>query len=330
MMIAVLPALLAIPSLAAAEDFYAGKTIKIIIGFTAGGGFDANARLLARHLGRHIPGEPTVIVLNAPGAGSATAIVRLDVNLPTDGTVVDGFNFGLIGNSLLQPDKIGIDFRRYAWIGSISQDVTTCYVWRGDGPNSVAEMQAKGPYRFGSAALGTSDDINTKILRRVFGVDISQITGYGGSAEVRLAIERGEIDGDCGTWSSVPEDWTKSAKFHPVLRTATSLPEGMPPSVPYILDLAPSEAARKIIRFLVADGDLGRPYIVSRAVPADRIRTLQKAFAETMADQQFLADAKSLRLPVSPTTGEDAAKAVEQFYATPPDIIAAARKIVAE
>jgi len=330
MTLAVLMAVVAIPSLALSQDFYKGKTLTIMVGLPPGGGFDANARLLARHLGRYIPGTPTVIVVNAPGASSAKSVVRLDVNLPTDGTVIDAFNFGLIDDSLLQPDKIRIDFRHYAWIGSISEDVTTCYVWRSDGPKTIAEMKAGGHYFFGNAGVGASEDINIKILRRVFGVDITQASGYSGSADVRIAIERGELDGDCGSWSSVPEDWTKSPKFHPVLRTAASVPDGMSPDVPYVLDIAPNSAARKIIRFLVADGDLGRPFIASRAIPADRIRILQAAFAAAVKDRDFIAGAKALRLPVSPRTGEEAARTVEQLYATPPDIIDAARKVVAE
>jgi tripartite-type tricarboxylate transporter receptor subunit TctC len=328
--LAVLAATLGLCLPAAAEDFYQGKTLTVMAGFSPGGGFDANARLLARHIGRHIPGHPSVIVVNAQGAASATSVLRLDVNMPTDGTVIDIFNFGLIGDSLLRPARTGIDFRNYAWIGSISEDITTCYVWRDNGPKSIAAMKAAGHYFFGNAGVGASEDINTKILRRVFGVDITQVPGYQGSAEIRIAIERGELNGDCGAWSSIPEDWTRNPKFHPVSRTATILPEGMPPGLPYVLDAAPSDAARRIIRLLIADGDLGRPFIASRAVPADRLRILQDAFAETVKDKDFLADAKALRLSVSPKTGGEAIKIVEALYATPPDIVEAARKVIAQ
>ena len=278
MALAALVAALGIASPATADDFYKGKTLTIMVGFSPGGGFDTNARLLARHIGRFIPGNPTVVVVNAPGAASATSVVRLDVNLPTDGTVIDEFNFGLLNDSLLQPDKTKIDFRKYSWIGSISEDITTCYIFRDNGPKNIADMKAEGHHVFGATGVGTSEDINTKILQRVFGIDIKQATGYQGSAEIRIAIERGELDGDCGAWSSIPEDWTKSPKFHPVLRTAKSVPDGMSSDVPYVLDIAPNETDRKLIRFLVGDGDLGRPFIASRAVPADRIRILQEAF----------------------------------------------------
>jgi tripartite-type tricarboxylate transporter receptor subunit TctC len=330
MALAGLLAALALASPAAAQDFYQGKTLTVVVGFTPGGGFDVNARLLARYIGRHIPGAPDVVVVNLPGAGSVTAVVRLDASMPTDGTVIDTFNFGLLNDSLLQPDKTKLDFRNYAWIGSISEDITVCYVWRANGPKTIAEMKQRGHYFFGLAGVGTSDDLNTKILRRIFGVDISQVAGYPGSADIRVAIERGELDGDCGAWSSIPDDWTKQAKFSPVSRSAASVPEGMSPDVPYVIDAAPDDAARKIVRFLLTDGAVGRPFIASRAVPPERIAILRQAFAATMKDKDFLAEAKSLRLPVSPKTGEEAAKTVDGIYATAPETIDAARKIVAE
>jgi tripartite-type tricarboxylate transporter receptor subunit TctC len=327
--IAALLALIAAPASVRAEDFYKGKTLRITVGFPPGGGFDANGRLLARYIGRHIPGTPEVIVMNTPGAASATSIAHLDVNLPTDGTVIDEFNFGLLGDSLLQPAKTAFDFRHYAWIGSIAEDVTTCFVWRDDAPRTIAEMRGHH-YLFGDAGAGSSEDLNTKILQRVFKLDITEARGYAGSAEVRIAIERREVEGACGSWSSLPADWLTSPKFHPLLRTAKSVPEGMSADVPYILDLAPDDNARQVVRFLLAGGELGRPFIASSAVPTDRIDILRAAFAATVKDPDFIAEAKKLRLPISPRTGAEAVRAVEQLYATPPEIIEAARKVVAE
>jgi len=313
---------------AAAQDFYKGKTITITVGFSPGGGFDLNARLLARYIGRHIPGEPFVVVINQPGAGSQTAVVRLDTNTPTDGTVINSFNFGLINDSVLQPDKTRLDFRNYAWIGSISEDVTACYIFRADGAKTIDEMKRHGHYHFGLTGVGTSEDLNTKILRRVFGVEIAQVSGYTSSADIRIAIERGELDGDCGAWSSIPEDWTKAPTFHPVSRSG-SAPEGMPSDVPYVVDAAPA-AARDAVRFLLADSSVGRPFVVSHAVPAERVRILREAFAATMMDPDFIAEARRLRQPLSPKTGEEAAKAVEGIYGAGRETIDAAKKIVAE
>lgn len=320
---------LALLSSAAADDFYKDKTLKITIGFPPGGGFDANARLLARYFGRHIPGHPNVIVVNAPGAASATSVAHLDVNMPTDGTVIDEFNFGLLGASLMQPGKTPFDFRRYAWIGSIAEDTTTCFVLHDNPPKSVADMHGQH-YLFGDAGAGSSEDLNTKILQRVFQLDIAEAKGYSGSAEVRLALQQGEVQGMCGSWSSVPADWLKNPQFHPLLRTSKSIPDGMAPDVPYILDIAPNDNARQIIRFLTEGGELGRPFIAARAVPHERIEILRQAFAATVKDPDLLAEAKAQRLPVSPRTGAEAEKIVEQLYATPPAIIGAARKVAAE
>ncbi|HEY1504723.1 MAG TPA: hypothetical protein VGF92_10515 [Stellaceae bacterium] len=320
---------LALLSSAAADDFYKDKTLKITVGFPPGGGFDANARLLARYIGHYIPGHPEVIVMNTPGAASATSVAHLDVNTPTDGTVIDEFNFGLLGASLMDPDKTPFDFRRYAWIGSVAEDTTTCFVWHDNPPQSVADMRGHH-YLFGDAGAGASEDLNTKILMRVFTLDITEAKGYVGSAAVRLALEQGEVQGMCGSWSSIPADWLKGAKLHPLLRTSESIPDGMAPDTPYILDIAPSDNARQIIRFLTAGGELGRPFIASRAVPKDRIDILRQAFAAAVKDPDLLAEAKAQRLPVSPHTGAEAEKIVEQLYATSPAIIDAARKIAAE
>ncbi len=314
---------------ARADDFYKGKTLTVVVGFSPGGGFDINARLLARYIGRYIPGNPDVIVENLPGAGSITAVVRLDADMPKDGTVIDSFNFGRIGDSLLQPDQTKIDFRNYAWIGSISVDLTTCYLWRDQGPKTIAEMKAGGHYYFGLAGIGTSEDLNTKILKNVFGVAIDQVAGYPGSAEIRVAIERGELDGDCGAWSSIPEEWTKSPKFHPVSRSGSEPAPDMPPGIPYTVTAAPTDAARKIVRLLLADSEVGRPFIASRAVPKDRIAILRRAFDATMKDKDFLAEAAKLRLPVQPKTGEEAEKVVAEIYGAPSDVVAAAREAVA-
>ena len=330
MALAALVAALGIASPATADDFYKGKTLTIMVGFSPGGGFDTNARLLARHIGRFIPGNPTVVVVNAPGAASATSVVRLDVNLPTDGTVIDEFNFGLLNNSLLQPDKTKIDFRKYSWIGSISEDITTCYIFRDNGPKNIADMKAEGHHVFGATGVGTSEDINTKILQRVFGIDIKQATGLSRQRRNSHRHRTRRTRRRLRRMEQHPEDWTKSPKFHPVLRTAKSVPDGMSSDVPYVLDIAPNETDRKLIRFLVGDGDLGRPFITSHAVPADRIRILRKAFTAAVKNKDFIADAAHLRLPISPTTGEDAAKAVDVLYQTPPEIIDAARKIVAK
>jgi len=327
---ALLAACFAIPQRVAAEDFYAGKTLTILVGFSAGGGFDVNARALARHIGRHIPGAPNVVVDNMPGASSVTSIFALDNKAPQDGTFIDTFNFGLLAASLTRPNLANLDLRKYAWIGSISEDLTACYVRANLGPKTIAQLKAYGTVHFGTDGIGTSEDINERILRSVIGLDMRQVGGYAGSAQVRLAIERGELDGDCGAWSSLPEDWIKLKKISPISRLGMALPEGLTPDVPYIGDLAADDRARAIINLLVSGGQVGRPFIASAAVPPARLKILRDAFDATMKDPEFRAELDKLRLPFSPKTAADALKTVGEIYASPPDIVEAAKKIVTQ
>jgi tripartite-type tricarboxylate transporter receptor subunit TctC len=315
---------------AAAQDFYKGKTVTVVVGFTPGGGFDLNARLLARYLGRHIAGNPDVIVQNMPGAASLKSVLYLDTTAPRDGTVIATFNFGQIGYSRMMPEKIKVDFRKFSWIGSISQDLTICYTWHALGIKTLAQLQRHGTVHMGLTGVGTSSDINQKILKEIFRVPVQQVAGYPGSAEERLAIERRELDGDCGAWSSIPQEWVEGAKINPILRSGPIEPPDLPPNVPYALDIAPSERDRDIIRLLTASGQVGRPFVASSLVPADRIALLRAAFDETVQDQEFIADARKIRMPVTPKSAREALRTVEEIYATPDDIVQAARKIAGE
>jgi tripartite-type tricarboxylate transporter receptor subunit TctC len=315
---------------AAAQDFYKGKTLTIVVGFTAGGGFDLNARLLARHLGRHIPGNPDVVVQNMPGAATIKSVLYLDTTAPRDGTVLTIFNFGQIGDSRMVPEKVKVDFRKVSWIGSISEDLSVCYTWHTLGTKTLAELQKHGPIHMGLTGVGTSSDLNQKILKEIFKVPVQQVSGYPGSAEERLAIERHELDGDCGAWSSLPEEWVAGHKIDPITRSGPTMPPDLSPAVPYVADIAPSPRDRDIIRLLTASGQVGRPFIASTTVPAERIEILRRAFDQTVTDPEFIADARQLRLPVSPKSAKEALSTVEAIYATPDDIVQAARKIAGE
>ena len=242
---------------------------------------------------------------------------------------MDVFNFGLLGDSLLRPEVTKIDFRKYAWIGSVSEDVTTCYVWHEDAPKTIEALKTGKSYIFGDAGQGASEDINTKILMRIFHANITEATGYPGSAEVRLALERGEVDGDCGTWSSIPVDWLKSPKFHPLMRDLQERARRHGVGRALYPRHRARLRSRDIIRFLVAGGELGRPFVASQKVPADRVAILRAAFAATVKDPAFIAAAKAQNLPVSPQTGDEAEKIVGALYATAPDIVAAGQKIAA-
>lgn len=315
---------------AAAQEFYKGRTLSIVVGFSAGGGFDINARMLARHWGRHIPGQPDVIVVNMPGAGSLTAVRYLEQVAPRDGTQVATFNFGLIGDSRINPDKTAIDFRRLAWIGSISQDLSVCYVWAKLGLKSLTDLKGRRGLHFGLGTVGTNEDINQRILKHILGVALTQVAGYPGSAEQRVAVQRGELDGGCGSWNSLPADWVRDKLIDPVYRTGRVPAADMPAGLPFVLDLAPSDADRDVISLLTASNELGRPFVASALVPADRLAILRTAFDAVVADPAFMAEAEKGRQPVSPRSAVQASKIVESIYATPEHVVAAARKVMSQ
>jgi tripartite-type tricarboxylate transporter receptor subunit TctC len=314
-----------------AEDFYRGKTLTILVGYAVGGGYDTNARLVSRHIGRHIPGNPTVLVANMPGAGSLRAIEHLERTAPRDGTAIMLFDFTQITNSLLTPNKVPKDFRRFSWIGSVAQDLAVCYVWNSSVPaRTLAEVQRLPVVHMGRTNSGSSSDINQKIFRKFFNVNVHSIAGYAGSMEAFLAVERGELNGGCLTWSSLPPQWITEKKITPILRLASGTAPDLPETVPSALDVAASDRDRQIIRVLTGAADVGKPFVTQQSVPDVRVRILRESFAETMKDPLFLADAERQRQPVSPVRGEDAAKILEQVYGSPADIIEAARIVASD
>src|SRR5262245_19201 len=226
---------------AAAQDpaaFYRGKTVRIVVGFSAGGGYDIYARVLAKHFARHIPGQPTVIVQNVPGAASLKSVQLLGAGAPTDGTLVTTFNPGLITQSVTAPEKIGgVNFLDYAWIGNVSEDFRVCYTWNGTGIKTWQELLARSKLNFGNTGVGTSAYLDNRILSELFGVKLNMVKGYPGSADKRIAIERGELDGDCGSWTSMPFDWLQEGKITVQVRYSKTLIPGMPPNAPYARDL---------------------------------------------------------------------------------------------
>lgn len=305
------------------------KTINIVVGSSAGGGYDTYARILARHIGHHLPGQPNVIVQNMPGASSLKAVQYLDSGAPKDGSVVTAFNPGVINESLLNAEKVRFKFSDVAFVGSITRDLRACYAWAATGIKTFDELKRAKQFNMGAPAPGTSSYINEAILKNMFGIAIRQVTGYAGSAQQRMAIERGELDGDCGAWSSVPMDWIANNKVNPLI-TFTPLPiPNLRPGVPFAGDLAPDAEARAILDILMAADALGRPFIVSKQVPADRLAALRAGFSATLKDAQFLAETARLDLPVvGPITGPEAERIVASIYAASPALVARTKAIV--
>jgi tripartite-type tricarboxylate transporter receptor subunit TctC len=309
---------------AAEDEFFKGKTLTLVVGYSAGGGYDQYARALARHLGGRVPGNPAVLVQNMPGAASLTAVRYLDANAPKDGTVVTTFDPGLITESFAAPELFKIRFSDYQWIGSMLRDIRICYAWGLTGIRTWDDMMKRKEFLIGTTAKGSNAYVNGAILRKVFNAPVRQIAGYPGSNEQRLALERGELEGNCGSWSAMPQDWLVHDKINPLVRFSPTRPADMPPSVPFIEDLATTREQKALLAVLDASAELGRPFIVAKTVPPQRVNVLRAAFQATLADEAFQAEAQAQSLALDPVPGEEADAIINKIYAAPPEL---ARKV---
>ncbi len=311
-----------------AQDFYKGKTLTIVVGFSPAGGFDNYARVLARHIADHIPGKPTVIVQNMPGAGSLTSVRYLDLTAPKDGTVMTIFNPGLVTQSIVQPDRVKLDFRKFSWVGVVTPDFRVCYAYGDKGIKNWDQLMHGGKqFIIGSTGKGSGNYINGATLRIVFHAPVKQVLGFPGSAEQRLAIEQGELDGDCGSYSSIPQDWINKGLVHAFVRFIEKRPPEVPESAAFIGTFATSDEQRQLLRVLDGGDEVGRPFIMSKQVAAERLAIVRMAFDETMKDPAFLADMAKEQLPVHPMTGDEAEKIVGELMSAPANIVAQAKPI---
>jgi tripartite-type tricarboxylate transporter receptor subunit TctC len=311
--------LIAQPALAQSE-FYKGRNVTLVVGYSVGGGYDQYARALARHFGSHIPGNPNVLVQNMPGAASLTAVRYLGTTAPKDGTVVTLFDPGLITESFASPDVFKVRFSEFQWIGTMLRDIRICYAWGATGIRTWDDMMRRKEFLIGTTAKGSNAYVNGAILRKLFNAPVRQIAGYPGSNEQRLAIERGELEGNCGSWSAMPQDWVIHQKFNALVRFSPKRPADMPERVPYIGDLAATQEQKDLLTILNASTELGRPFIVAREVPAERVKALRAAFQATLSDSTFLAEAQAQALPLDPVPGEEADRVVDAIYSAPPEL----------
>jgi tripartite-type tricarboxylate transporter receptor subunit TctC len=323
----VLLALWAAGAAARADDFYKGKIFTIVVGFTPAGGYDNYARNLARYIGNHIPGNPTVIVQNMPSAGSLTAVRYLNLTAPKDGTVMTIFNPGMVTQSIVQHERINLDFRQYAWVGVITPDYRVCYGYGPNGPKTWDDMMHRPQFILGSTGKASGNYINGATLREVFHAPVKQIMGYPGSAEQRLAIEQGALDGDCGSYSSIPQEWLDKGLAHSFVRFSAERADEVPDSAVYIGQFAASDEQRQLLNLLNGGDEVGRPFIMSKDVPADHLAIIRQAFNDTMKDPGFVADMARQQLPVHPISGAQAETIVSGLVNAPASIVALAKPI---
>jgi tripartite-type tricarboxylate transporter receptor subunit TctC len=327
-----LAALVLSMSTATAEDaasFFVGKTLKIIVGLPPGGSADAYARLVQRHLRQQLPGDPSIVVQNVPGAGGMKSVAYLE-SLPDDGTALATFSSGLLTEAVTAPDRVKTDFRQVGWIGNVSEDTRICYLWHTTGVRSWSDLLAWPRVVFAASAPGTAGFVDAAMLRELFGVHLKQVDGYLGSAEMRLAVEKGEVDGGCGGWTATPDDWLRDARINVIVRLSPTFLPGMDNSVPFAGDLVKNPRERAIFDFLMAPEKLGRLFMTLGRVPAARVAVLRRAFDAMVADPAFLRDADQMRLSVTPMKGEEVARDVAALYAAPTNVVAKAKAIAGE
>lgn len=299
--------------------FYKGKKMRMVVGFSPGGGFDAYGRLVARHMGKHIPGNPTFVVNNLPGASGLKAVQSLSAQ-PKDGTVIVNFNTGNVLKSLTDPGKVKIRFTDVAFLGSVSSDMRVCYMWHATGIKTWDDLLKRKQVNLGATSKTSGSYLDAALLRTLFGVKVKHITGYPGSAEQRLAIERGELDGDCGSYESIPVQWIKENKINVTHRNSRLSPEGV--NAPFILDIAKTEEQKQILGFILSINEIFRAFVVHKDVPADRLKALRDGLMAMVKDKAFLADSeKTNRTIVGAVSGEEAQAIVARMYATPPALI---------
>ena len=323
-----LAALAAGPARAQAREADSGKRITLVVGYSAGGGYDHYARTLARHFGRHLPGQPAVVVQNMPGAASLTAVRWLDMTAPKDGTVIAMFDPALLIRSIIAPDSVKPTLLRVRWLGAMLRDIRVCYAWAATGIRTFDDLMARREFVIGTTAKGSNAHVNGAVLQRILGAPVRLIAGYPGSNEERLAVERGELDGGCGSWSALPPDWIAGMRINPLVSFSQKRPDDMPAGVPFAGDLVRDEAQKQVLALLNAAGELARPLVVARDVPAARVAALRAALAATLADADFLADARRQALPLDPVDGEEAERIHGAIDAASPDLARRVRDVL--
>ena len=316
-------------SAASAADFYQGKQVTIVVGFSAAGTYDATARLFARHLGKHLAGKPTVIVRNMPGAGSLVATNSLYSSLPKDGTTLGVVGGGIVLEPLLNNPQATYDARRFNWIGGRTPDNFLCLVWHTVPVNALRDVMRRETV-VGATGPGSRTLTYPKALNELLGTKFKIVSGYPGGNEITLALERGEVEGYCG-WAlgsikTRAPDWIRDGKIRP-LAQFTLAKSGVLPNVPLATDLASTDNGRRAIEFFAADSVLAWPLVAPPDVPAERVAELRAAFNAMMQDPQLLAEAATQGLDIDPVSGAEIAALVERLYGTPPDVLDLVRKI---
>jgi len=324
-MIAALTWVLAcLPSPASAQpvaEFYTGKQVSFLVGASAGGGYDAQARLVARHLGKHVPGNPVFVVQNMPAAGSLAATNHLANVAPRDGSVIALVQRGMLLLKLSNPAAVRFEIDKLNWIGSINSETAVTLAWHTAPHKTAGDLFAQEMVVGGIA--GVDPETTPRLYNALIGTKFKIITGYPGTAEIILAMERGEVQGIADwSWSSLKKvrpDWLRDNKVR-VLMQGALRKEPELPDVPSALDFIKDDISRKVLELHFTQKTVARPIIAPPGVPAERIAALRTGFMALARDREFLADAERSKIEVAPVPGEEVDKVIALIASTPPDI----------
>ena len=316
----------------AQDDFYRGKTIRIVVGYSAGGGFDTYSRAIARHLAKHIPGKPAVIVENMPGAAGLVAANSIYRAGRPDGLTIVNFQGTQVMSQILGRDGVEFDARKYEWLGAPTRENAVCALTRASGVTTVQQWAASTtPVKLGSVAPGGATHDVPRVLQAALGLPIHLVRGYKGTAEIRLAAQSGEVSGGCWPWESLRPTWRQAleAGEATVVLQVTDKPLPDLPGVPLALGLAKTDEARQLIRSgIIVPTTVSRVYAMPPATPADRVRLLRAAFLKTLADPEFVADARQAQLDIDPISGEEVTRLIGELFKMSPAVLAKLKELL--
>jgi tripartite-type tricarboxylate transporter receptor subunit TctC len=318
-------------------DFYAGKTINVVTGFSPGGGYDLYARTLARFMGRHIPGSPSLVPQNMPGAASLRLVNYLYGVAPKDGTYIGHFAPGVLFEPLLgrsSAEAAHFEATKFTWLGSISKETSVCAFMASTGIKTWEDMQRKR-YIIAATGGGAESDVFPTVLRNLFKLPLKIVTGYPGGNEMILAMERHEADGRCGwSWTSLlsrSKGMLESGTINVTLQIALER-EKHPAlrDVPLLLDLVDDAQKKAALKLIISRQAIARPFATPPGIPAERVRALREAFDATMTDPEFLAETRKLSLDVDPTSGVETQAVIREVYASSAEAVKLAAEAMKE
>jgi tripartite-type tricarboxylate transporter receptor subunit TctC len=314
----------------AQEGYFKDKTVRIIVGSAPGGGYDAYARVVGDHLRKHLPGSPQIVIQNMPGAGSLVAMNYIANVAPKDGTAIGAINAAMTTQPLLYPDQAKFDPRKMHWIGSTLREFHIGLV-RSDSP--VKSIEDAQKIEIPVAGTGGSTTTYPAIANALLGTKFKVITGYQGTAQGMLAVERREVDGLIGiTWASIKATQAAALREGKIRLLAQFGVRKHPelPNIPLVIDSAKSPEDKAALRLVFSSQDVGRPWVVPEGVPANVVEMLRKGFDDTMADKDFQADAAKRKLDLEPTSGKEIQEVVEEIFRTPPAVVERVKPFLSE